>query len=536
MKKFIYLFFSLIIASGFVACEPEFENPIDETNNYNSGEADFSNYVAVGNSLTSGYTNGTLYRSSQKNSFAAILAEQMKLAGGGEFTQPYMEDDVNDVGGMTFGGQVILAPKLVIDVSDGGPERINQTPTVDVTNIHPGPYNNMGVPAAKIFHLAAPGYGNLANLPLGKANPFYVRMASSPDATIFEDVLAQNPTFFTLWIGANDVLWYATGGGVGVDQDEAGNMDPSTYGSEDITNANVFAYIYNNIVTALTANGAKGVVATIPDVASVPYFTTIPYAPLNPATNAEYAAMIPVLNEKYGLLNQAFAYLGVPERSIVFPEDAPGALVVKDEALTDISNELNAVLQASGVDAATATVLSAQYGQCRPANANDLIVLTAKSVIGQVNVEHMQELMAMGVPQADAAQLSIEGITYPMEDKWVLTADELAHVQNVTNKYNAIIQGIAASNENVAVADMAAVMKEMTTGLVIEDGSIYTADYFNGTNLDELSFGLDGVHPTPRGYAIIANEFIDVIERNFGANLPKVIPANYPTFDILPTN
>jgi len=246
--------------------------------------------------------------------------------------------------------------------------------------------------------------------------------------------------------------------------------------------------------------------------------------------------MVPVLNEKFGMLNQAFGFLGVPERFIIFPEDAPGALVIKDEALTDISEELNAVLQASGIDAATATVLSTQYGQCRQATASDLIVLTAKSAIGQINVPHMQELMAMGVPEADAAQLSIEGITYPMEDQWVLTEDEIDHVRTVTGKFNAIIEGIAASNDNIAVADMAAVMEDMTTGLRIEDGSVYTADYFNGSNLDELTFGLDGVHPTPRGYAIIANEFIDVIEKNFGAKLPKLVPANYPTFDILTSN
>ena len=83
---------------------------------------------------------------------------------------------------------------------------------------------------------------------------------------------------------------------------------------------------------------------------------------------------------------------------------------------------------------------------------------------------------------------------------------------------------------------MAAVMQQMKEGLVIEDGSFYTADYFNGSNLDNLVFGLDGVHPTPRGYAIIANKFIDVIEKAYGAKLPKVVPAQYPTFDILPTN
>ncbi len=534
MKKLINIFLGLILMTSFTACEPEFESPLGE-GDYSSGNADFSNYVAVGNSLTAGYTNGTLYKSGQENSFAAILAGQMKLAGGGEFTQPYMDDDTDDIGGMVFSNTMILPPKLVINAAAGGPERINKTPSVDLMNIHPGPYNNMGVPGAKIFHLVSNGYGDVANILIQKANPFYVRMASAPNASVIQDAVAQNPSFFTLWIGANDVLAYATGGGTGVDQDEAGNLDPTTYGFEDITNANVFGAIYTQLVDALTANGAKGVLATIPDVSSVPFFTTIPYNPLNPETNATYAAMIPELNTNFGLLNQAFIALGHPERTVIFDENNPSPLLIKDEALDDISAQLNAALQAGGLDATTAAVFSAQYGQCRQANANDLIVLTAKSVIGQINQAHMQQLVNMGVPQTDAAKLSVEGITYPMEDKWVLTEDEITHTRNATAKYNLIIKGIA-QNKDLALADMAAVMQEMSQGLVIEDGSIYTADYFNGSNLDNLSFGLDGVHPTPRGYAIIANKFIDAIEEKYEAKLPKVIPANYPTFDILTSN
>ncbi len=536
MKKILYILSGLFLATSFTACEPEFENPIgDQT--YTSGTADFSNYVAIGNSLTAGYTNGTLYKSGQENSFPAILAGQMKLAGGGEFTQPYMDDDTKDVGGMVFGGTPILPTKLIINAAAGAPERINETPTMELTNIHPGPYNNMGVPGAKIFHLLAPGYGDLANIPIGKANPYYVRFASSSTASVIGDAASQNPTFFSLWIGANDVLAYATSGGIGVDQNEAGNMDPSTYGPNDITNATVFGGVYTQLVNTLTANGAKGVVATIPDVASIPFFTTIPYDALDPTdpNNQEYLAMIPMLNQHFGMLNQAFVALGVPERSITFAIDEPSPVVIKDESLTDISAQLNTVLQAGGVDAQTAAILSAQYGQCRQATDDDLILLTAKSVIGKVNQDHKDELTGMGVPDTTAKQLSYEGLTYPMEDQWVLIPDEITAVRTATTAYNGTIVAIAA-DKDLAVADMAATMKKMIRGLVIEDGSVYTADYFNGTNVDNLTFGLDGVHPTNRGYAIIANGFIDAIERKYGAKLPKVIPAHYPTIDILPSN
>ncbi len=504
MKKILYILSGLFLATSFTACEPEFENPIgDQT--YTSGTADFSNYVAIGNSLTAGYTNGTLYKSGQENSFPAILAGQMKLAGGGEFTQPYMDDDTKDVGGMVFGGTPILPTKLIINAAAGAPERINETPTMELTNIHPGPYNNMGVPGAKIFHLLAPGYGDLANIPIGKANPYYVRFASSSTASVIGDAASQNPTFFSLWIGANDVLAFATSGGVGVDQNEAGNMDPSTYGPNDITNATVFGGVYTQLVNTLTANGAKGVVATIPDVASIPFFTTIPYKPI-PLTDQN---TVDALNAAYAAYNQgllAALQAGLIDqdevdlRTIEFSLGA-NAMVMQDEYLVDLS--------ALGLPS------------IRQTNSNDLIPLTAKAVIGVA-------------PDPNNPQ-NIYGITIPLDDQWVLSAGEIAAVRTATTAYNGTIVAIAA-DKDLAVADMAATMKKMIRGLVIEDGSVYTADYFNGTNLDNLTFGLDGVHPTNRGYAIIANGFIDAIERKYGAKLPKVIPAHYPTIDILPSN
>ena len=47
----------------------------------------------------------------------------------------------------------------------------------------------------------------LAGVPLGTANPYFARMASSPNATVLEDAVSQNPTFFTISVmGGNDVL------------------------------------------------------------------------------------------------------------------------------------------------------------------------------------------------------------------------------------------------------------------------------------------------------------------------------------------
>src|SRR5690606_13533204 len=98
-NKFIYL---SVLAVVFASCEPEFENSVDA--NYTSGDADFTSYVAIGNSLTAGYMDGTVYASGQANSFPSMLAQQFSLVGGGSFTQPYYGDDSNNLGGLMLGG------------------------------------------------------------------------------------------------------------------------------------------------------------------------------------------------------------------------------------------------------------------------------------------------------------------------------------------------------------------------------------------------------------------------------------------------
>src|SRR5690606_2197914 len=76
--------FSLICGFALIACEPE----IDDIPSASKGEADFSTYVALGNSLTAGYADNALYLESQQNSYPAIMAGQFAEVGGGAFLQP----------------------------------------------------------------------------------------------------------------------------------------------------------------------------------------------------------------------------------------------------------------------------------------------------------------------------------------------------------------------------------------------------------------------------------------------------------------
>ena len=153
--------------------------------------------------------------------------------------------------------------------------------------------------------------------------------------------MAQEPTFFSLWIGNNDVLSYATSGGIGVNQ--LGNFNPATYGGNDITDPTVFANTYSGIVDAMTANGAKGVVANIPYVNSVSFFTTVPTNPITalslPASNSLQ------LNQLFGAINQITTALGQPNRFVtLLSDDANVATVEPNNPLLMVDQNLPNVI------------------------------------------------------------------------------------------------------------------------------------------------------------------------------------------------
>lgn len=522
-NKFIYL---SVLALGLVACEPEFDNELTP-DSYSSGEADFTTYVAIGNSLTAGYMDGTMFKSGQQNSFPNLLAQQFSVVGGGEFTQPSYADDVNDLGGLLLGGQPIQGfptRMAILMTADGsGPVNLAGTSSIEVSDLQQTAYNNMGVPGAKSFHLVAPGYGNIANLATGRANPYFVRHATSPDASVLSDALSMNPTFFTNWIGNNDVLSYATSGGTGVNQE--GNIDVTTYGGNDITDPQVFASVYSTLIDGLTANGAKGVVMTIPSVTSIPYFTTVPYNPLT-AEQLGGDAVIDMLNAQLGQLKQVLAVFGEGDRLQLFSKTAANPVLIKDETLTDLSQQITAVLLSlpdAGFSQEEAMAIGTIFGQARHATADDLFTLTASGVIGQTSLV---------LPNP----FNIMGVTYPLDDMYVLIPAEQAEISTATTQFNQIIRSIAAS-KNLAVADMNDILNQLVSGIRATDGQIYTADYFSGVgNMNRVLFSLDGVHPNARGYAFVTNEIIKVINRHYKAHLPLVNVAEYPGPKIVTSN
>ena len=508
IKNFKWL---LLVSLTFVACTSDDEAGIDSNSSdglpLTAGTADFSKYVSLGNSLTAGYCDGALFIAGQEGSYPNLLSQRFALVGGGEFKIPFMNDNV---GGLLLGGFQIQGPRLYFNGT--GPAPVSGTTTTEVSNILTGPYNNMGVPGAKSFHLVAPGYGNVAGVASGASNPYFVRFASSPGTTVLADAVAQSPTFFSLWIGNNDVLSYATSGGTGINQ--SGNLDPATYGGNDITDPNVFASVYSTLVNQLTANGAKGVVANIPYVTSVPFFTAVPTNPI-PGLPAASAGQ---LNALFGGINSALAGAGLPARFVTLvADDANPAtvesnpLLIKDESLLNISSQITAALTPV-LGAPTAGYLGVLYGQARHASnaaaSRDYILLTARAVIGTTQT---------GAP----SPFNTIGVSYPMQDNTTLTASETAEVKTATDAYNATILALANSKD-LAFVDANAALNQVANGGLVYNGYTMTSTYVTGN-----SFSLDGVHPSPKGYALIANKFLEAINAKYGSNFKGVNLGQY---------
>ncbi|AEH00683.1 lipase [Lacinutrix sp. 5H-3-7-4] len=518
MKNIKYIWL-LAIALGFTACndEEDFEDQLDNPPQdavvlpaLTAGSVDFSTFVSLGASFTAGFSDNALFISSQENSFPNTMAKQFAKIGGGTFSQPLMNDNF---GGLAIGATRITEPRLVF--GGAGPVPLESvigpvTVTTDLLSPPTGPFNNVGVPGAKSFHMIAPGYGNLANFPAA-ANPYAVRLTgATPDASMLELAVAQNPTFFTLSeVGGNDVLGYAVSGGDG---------------SDVITPTATFDFSLNTMVTALTANGAKGAIGNVPNITSLSYFTTVPYNALEPS-NPDFGPQIPTLNTIFGALNPIFNAVD-PSRAIVFSETEASPVIIKDENLADISAIITQALNDSDTFPAflaqfglppqaaplVASLLGNTYGQSRQATAEDLLVLPSSSIIGTVNAENAQFLMNQGLPATLAGQFSAEGVSFPLEDKWVLTPEEQQEVADATAAYNASISSVATAN-GLALVDLNSILEQASTvGIQFDDYDLNTSLVFGGL------VSLDGVHLTARGYALMANSFLEAIDTTYGSN------------------
>ena len=148
----------------------------------------------------------------------------------------------------------------------------------------------------------------------------------------------------------------------------------------------------------------------------------------------------------------------------------------------------------------------------RQATAEDLILLPASAKLGELQ------------NPADPNSVGGVGPTGALLDSDVLIPSEIQAIDTARTAYNVTIKAAVDNDPNLIFLDAAALMKQLNeSGIDYGNGSI-NSDFATGG-----AFSLDGVHPTARGYAVTANEIINVINTGFNANVHKVDPATFPT-------
>lgn len=486
MKTLIQTYFHVVAVLFLVTgCDADISGSFGD--DPDPGSADFSTFVALGDSFTAGYADGALYRHGQENSFPAIMAQQFVSVGGGVFNQPLMPDGAT--GSLTLLTAALPVADRLWLVATGDPDRpaspaeITPTQSTEIGVPLVGMFNNMGVAGAKSFHLNLANYGDAAGVIAMTANPYFVRFRSDPTTSMIADSVAQVASFFVLWIGINDILLYSTAGGPGTANPPYGTA------STDVTDPAVFTPTYQGLVAAMKTPTNKGVLVNIPDMRTLAYFTTVPFdaIPMDAATAA-------LANGAYAAYNGAIAGSGLPaaeiaQRTIVFAASENNALVIEDESLTSIGGGIPNIRQAT---------------------ANDWIVLKASPKIGTESVP--------GNPA------TIWGVGTALLDTDVLSEYEVGLVETARTAYNATIKAAADADPNLLLFDANAFFTELNT-----TGILYGSAGISSTFAQGGAFSLDGVHPTARGYAVIANEMFKVINGGFGGYIPPVNPSDYST-------
>ena len=442
----------------FSGCDPTIESP-----SLKPGTANFSRYVAVGNSLTAGYADGGLYLEGQKVAWPVLVAQQMKSVGGGEFEMPYLNESAPngsgykiltgfDATGSPIIGDVAPGADVVGSVAGLTPDFGTNKYVVKTTGqLWP---NNMGVPGLFVDNVDKTGFGLFQG--------YFARLVPAdklPTTSYLSAVGQSNATFFTCWLGNNDVLFNALKGGT----------------VPEITGDGPFRANYSRLLDSLSKGGAKGVVANIPNVTSAPHFTTVSYARLSAAISLS-APQVAALKASYAPLNAGIKEYNLATGqnidTVNFREGAPNAPMIADK--------------------------THPFGM-RPMNAKDLAVLTLPT---------------------DSIKAGW-GTAKPIPDSCVITSTELANINARTIALNAIIKD-EATKRNIPLFDANNFLETQIKPGAYFDGILVNAGFVSGG-----AFSLDGIHLTPRGNAIVANEFIKTINKSYNASIPLVNVGAY---------
>ncbi len=138
---------------------------------------------------------------------------------------------------------------------------------------------------------------------------------------------------------------------------------------------------------------------------------------------------------------------------------------------------------------------------------------------GQYSIETEEDAVYVLFP---ALYYLADGGLPPLPAEHTLDAAEVAVVETAVSEYNAAIAAAVAARGNVWLYDANAVLAGLEGSLeakhFLELAGTMSIEEAAGTTY----FSLDGIHPNSRGYGLVADGFIEVINAALGTSLPPV--------------
>ncbi|MCS7004871.1 MAG: hypothetical protein NZM38_06045 [Cytophagales bacterium] len=495
------------------------------------GNVNFENYIAIGNSLTAGFMDGALYPEGQMNAYPNLLAERLKEKGlTSSFISPWLPSDkpkgiafrtsstelqvlgrfqyqdlnpACPLNGYTPSQTVQTSVLLSSLTSPAGLQPL--IPFIGLANnASPLNINNFGIPGITISQFSQNNYGNAQNVLTG-ANPYYIRFAPSPTFTyagsVLNHVIVRNPTFFTFWLGNNDALGFALNGG-------------ETFGVGGLlypTSPSSFAVQFEAALdTLLARTSAKGVVFNLPDNTLAAHFrqfasrTSPVYQPFT-LTSIEADSLNKIYRYVFG--NKA-ANPGAPD-SVYFFANRPNYYMMQVDKFVPGT-----------------TTVHTTFRQIIP--GQDLPLLGIGAVLDSlgkgniVSCGQVTPLQRAGWGRVSTTRTTfISGLNIsvptpmPIPDRLILDKDEVATVKSAIFAYNQQIADIVKRlnqryNNRLSLLDIATSFDRLNQSVdpiraSVENGRMYM-------DMSPLGFySSDGIHPTPKGQALIANLLIDFL-------------------------
>ena len=501
-----------------------------------AGSADFTTYVSFGNSIAAGLMDAALYTRGQESSFPNLMAARFALAGGGTFDQP----DINSANGFNtslnditnaFDPEAAVFGRFFLDLSIPGPVATTSADPLNFVD-DPSSISNLAIPGMRMIELTVEGYGTL--------NPFYARFTTDPTTqSVLGQGLAKAPTFMTFWLGNNDVLLWASSGGSGpIGIDAMGMPYPTQDATPNalVSTASFDATIDGSMAALFGTNpDLKGVILNIPNITLIPFFQAVTWnaIPLDATTaevsNAGYAgynAILDALTDAATFGPLAITQDEADKRKISFTAgDNP--IVIVDDQLTDLTTAFDFLttvpVEMGGITAEQRAsleplVLARQTksvvqdpGLATFGLPAEIVTLSAGSLLG-----------TLADPDNPA---SVIGVGVPLGDQFTLTTDEIGLLLSRITAFNSKIASVADTYPGLVLFDANALFTSIAVNGGIEaDGFMYAPDFSpNGI------FSTDGIHPNPAGHAIVANQIMDVIESEFGAELPAYDVTDFTT-------